>query len=131
MREATAHQSIDQTSKAHFMVDSHHLALLDRFVARARRHAKNSGRQFTGVMIEIDLTRPVRVHAPDLEPLVLGLEPYVAGQATRSGSQRDARERGLAAVAGPPAGADVCLGCVSLDCHPRDMDSAIWETGCR
>jgi hypothetical protein len=71
-------QSIDETAAAHFMLDSHHLAMLDRFVARARRHATHSGRQFTGVMVEIDPTRPVRVSAAGVEPLVLGIEACVA-----------------------------------------------------
>jgi hypothetical protein len=62
-------------SQAHFMRDSHHLAMLDRFVATAQRHARRSGRQFTGVVLEIDPNRPVSVHAAGLEPLVLGLEP--------------------------------------------------------
>lgn len=68
-------QSVDEAAAAHFMLDSHHLALLDRFIARARRQAKCSGRQFTGVRVEIDSTRPVSVHAADLAPLVLELEP--------------------------------------------------------
>lgn len=75
METVMADQSIDETATAHFMVDSHHLALLDRFVARARRHATRSGRHFNGVVIEVHLTRPVSVHSADLEPLVLGLEP--------------------------------------------------------
>jgi hypothetical protein len=61
-------------SRAHFMLDSHHLAMLDRFVACAQRHAKRSGRQFTGVVVEIERDRPVSVHAAGLQPLVLGLE---------------------------------------------------------
>jgi hypothetical protein len=66
-------RSIDETSVAQFTLDSRHLALLDRFIARARRHARRNGRQFTGVVVEIDTTRPIRVHAGDLEPLVLRL----------------------------------------------------------
>jgi hypothetical protein len=66
--------SIDEAAAVHFMLDSHHLALLDRFVARARRHARRSGRQFTGVVVEVDVSRPVSVHAADLAPLVLELE---------------------------------------------------------
>jgi hypothetical protein len=62
-------------SPAHFMLDSHHLAMLDRFVASAQRHARRSGRQFAGVVLEIDPNRPVSVQAAGLEPLVLGLEP--------------------------------------------------------
>jgi hypothetical protein len=61
-------------SPAQFMLDSHHLAMPDRFVARAQRHAHRSGRQFTGVVVEIDPNRPVSVHAAGLEPLVLGLK---------------------------------------------------------
>jgi hypothetical protein len=80
MVAAMVGQSIDEASAAHFMLDSHHLALLDRFVARARRHAKQSGRQFTGVMVAIDQTQPVSVSAADMEPLVLGIEACVAGE---------------------------------------------------
>jgi hypothetical protein len=65
-------QSVEETAAAHFILDSHHLALLDRFVARARRHARRTGRQFTGVVLEIDPTQPVSVHAADLPPLLLG-----------------------------------------------------------
>jgi hypothetical protein len=71
-------QSIDEAAAAHFMLDSHHLAMLDRFVARARRHAMHSGREFTGVMVAIDPTQPVSVFAADMEPLVLGIEACVA-----------------------------------------------------
>jgi hypothetical protein len=67
-------QSIDEASAAHFMRDSHHLAMLDRVVARARRNARRSGRPFTGVVVEIGPNRPVSVRGADLEPLVLGLE---------------------------------------------------------
>jgi hypothetical protein len=72
-------QSIDEAETTHFMLDSHHLALLDRFVARAQRQARRSGRQFTGVMVEIDSTRPLSVRAAELAPLMLALEPGVAG----------------------------------------------------
>jgi hypothetical protein len=71
---AMLRQSLDEASPVQFMLDSHHLAVLDRFVARARRHARRSGRQFTGVMVEIEPNRPVSVHGNDLEPLVLSLE---------------------------------------------------------
>jgi hypothetical protein len=74
MGAATRRQPIEQASAAHFMLDSHHLALLDRFVARARRHARHNGRQFAGVVIEIDPSRPLRVHAADQTSLALGLE---------------------------------------------------------
>ena len=84
-------QSIDETAAAaHFMLDSHHLALLDRFVARARRQATHSGRQFTGVMVAIDPTQPVSVSAADMEPLVLGIELCAAretGMPTRALAQ--------------------------------------------
>jgi hypothetical protein len=56
---------------ARFSLDSHHLAVLDRFVARARRHARGSGRPFTGVVVELDQIRSVSVHAAGLESLVL------------------------------------------------------------
>jgi hypothetical protein len=74
MGEAMLERRIDEAPAAHFMLNSHHLAMLDRFVARARRHARHSGRQFTGVVVEIDPARPLSVHAADLESLVLGLE---------------------------------------------------------
>jgi hypothetical protein len=61
----------DRAPTACFSLDSHHLAVLDRFVARARRHARGSGRPFTGVVIEIDRIRSVSVHAAGLESLVL------------------------------------------------------------
>jgi hypothetical protein len=61
----------DGAAAAHFSLDSHHLAVLDRFVARARRHAGRSGRPFTGVVVAIDQIRSVSVHAPGLESLVL------------------------------------------------------------
>lgn len=67
-------QRINEASAAHFMLDSHHLAMLDRFVAGARRHARHSGREFTGVVVEIDPNRPVSVHAADQKSLVLGPE---------------------------------------------------------
>jgi hypothetical protein len=72
-------QSTDEAA-GHFMLDSHHLALLDRFVARARRQARRSGRQFTGVMVKLDSNQPISVHAADLVPLVLGSEPCTAGE---------------------------------------------------
>jgi hypothetical protein len=78
-------QPINDAAGSQFMLDSHHLALLDRFVARARRQAKRSGRPFSGVMVEIDSTRPVSVHAAELAPLMLALEPRVAGFAPRTG----------------------------------------------
>jgi hypothetical protein len=79
---------IDEAPATHFVLDSHHLALLDRFVARARRHARRTGRQFTGVVVEVNSTQPVRVHAPELPALMLGLEPCIAGEATIFGADR-------------------------------------------
>jgi hypothetical protein len=73
---------IDEAPATHFVLDSHHLAVLDRFVARARRHARRTGRQFSGVVVEIDSSQPVRVHAPELPALMLGLEPCIAGETT-------------------------------------------------
>lgn len=55
----------------HFVLDSHHLAMLDRFVARARRDAGRSEQDFRGVVVEIGPAWAV-VYAPNLEPLVLG-----------------------------------------------------------
>jgi hypothetical protein len=75
-------QSNDEAA-AHFMLDSHHLALLDRFVARARRQARHSGRQFTGVMVKLDANRPISVHAADLVPLMLGSAPCTTGETAR------------------------------------------------
>lgn len=74
MGAAMLRQSTEEASPAHFMLDSHHLAMLDRFIAHARRNAKRRGQQFTGVRVEIDPDRPFSVHAADLTPLVLGLE---------------------------------------------------------
>ena len=67
-------QPIDEPTATQFVLDSHHLAVLDRFVARARRHARRTGRHFTGVVVEIDPNRPVSVHAADLKSLVLELQ---------------------------------------------------------
>jgi hypothetical protein len=66
-------QPCDEATTALFMLDSHHLAMLDRFVARARRHARRNGRQFTGVALRMDPFRRVSVDAADLVPLVLQL----------------------------------------------------------
>ena len=74
MGAAMLGQAIDEASVAQFMLDSNHLAMLDRFVARARRQARHDGRQFAGVVVEIDARGPLSVHAADLESLVLGLE---------------------------------------------------------
>jgi hypothetical protein len=71
-------KSIDEVAAADFLLDSHHLALLDRFVARARRQAKRNGRQFNGVMVKIDSSQPISVHAADLVPLLLGSAPSSA-----------------------------------------------------
>jgi hypothetical protein len=68
---------IRQSSVTHFRLDSHHLAVLDRFIAHARRQAQRRGREFGGVVVEVDPSRPVRVRATDLSPLVLGSEPYL------------------------------------------------------
>jgi hypothetical protein len=84
MGAAMLRQPIDEASAARFMLDSHHLAMLDRLVARARRHARRSGRQFTGVMVEIDPDRPLSVHGADLEPLVLRLEAINSAQTAGS-----------------------------------------------
>jgi hypothetical protein len=83
-------QSVDETSAVQFTLDSHHLALLDRFVARARRHAQRTGRQFTGVVVEVDPTRPISVQAADLPPMMLGLEACIAGETTVPGPHRAA-----------------------------------------
>jgi hypothetical protein len=71
MTTARNADTIDAAPAAHFTLDSHHLALLDRFVARARRDARRNEQEFAGVVIELDSARPV-VHALNLEPLVLG-----------------------------------------------------------
>ena len=70
MATARHAETAGETPARQFMLDSHHLAMLDRFVARARRDARRSDQEFTGVVVEIDAARPV-VHAPNLEPLVL------------------------------------------------------------
>ena len=59
-----------------FVLDAQHLAVLDRFIARARRQARRRGREFAGVVVEVDPTRPVSVSAEDLAPLILGSEAY-------------------------------------------------------
>jgi hypothetical protein len=74
MGAAKVGPSIDAVATVRFMLDTHHLATLDRFVARARRHAKHTGLQFTGVVLEIHPRRPVSVHAVGLEPLTLATQ---------------------------------------------------------
>jgi hypothetical protein len=64
--------TVDEAA-AQFRLDSHHLAMLDRFLARARRDARRSGRQFDGVMVEVEPGTPVRVRAAGQEPLILKL----------------------------------------------------------
>jgi hypothetical protein len=61
----------EDASVARFTLHSHHLAKLDRFVAQARRRATRSGREFTGVTVEIDAAGAVSVHTANAEPLVL------------------------------------------------------------
>ena len=63
--------TVDEVPATHFTLDSHHLALLDRFVARARRDARRNEQDFAGVVIELDSSWPV-VQALNLQPLVLG-----------------------------------------------------------
>ena len=62
--------TVDEVRATHFTLDSQHLALLDRFVARARRDARRNEQDFAGVVIELDSAWPV-VHALNLQPLVL------------------------------------------------------------
>ena len=75
MATAMLGQPMHEASATHFMLDAHHLAVLDRFVARARRRATHSGRQFAGVMVEIHPNRPLTFHAAGLTSQVLALEP--------------------------------------------------------
>jgi hypothetical protein len=58
--------------RAQFVLDSHHLAILDRFVAHARRQARREGRAFAGIVIEIDPTSAASISVADYEPLELG-----------------------------------------------------------
>jgi hypothetical protein len=72
MTSAMLRHGIDETPAARFMLDSRHLAMLDRLVASARRSARHSGRQFAGVVVEVGPNQSVSVHADDdthhLEP---------------------------------------------------------------
>jgi hypothetical protein len=71
MRAVMLEHGIDEAPAVRFMLDSHHLAKLDRFIACAQRRARHSGRQFAGVVVEVGLDRPVNVHAADVKSLVL------------------------------------------------------------
>jgi hypothetical protein len=81
MGPETCGQPIRQSSTARFVLDSHHLAVLDRFVAHARRQARRHGREFRGVVVEVAPSRLVTVDAADLAPLLLGAEAYLDGAA--------------------------------------------------
>jgi hypothetical protein len=81
MHQSLSTDAIDgcRAPAAQFSLDSHHLAVLDRFVARARRHARGAGRPFTGVVVVIDNVQSVSVHAAGLESLVLKEPPARGG----------------------------------------------------
>jgi hypothetical protein len=68
---------IREAPTTRFVLDAQHLAMLDRFVARARRQARRRGREFAGVVVEVDPAQPVSVTAADLAPLILGSAAYV------------------------------------------------------
>jgi hypothetical protein len=71
MGAAVLRREEPDASVARFTLHSHHLVKLDRFVAQARRRASRSGGEVGGVVVEIDSTGTVRVHAANMEPLVL------------------------------------------------------------
>jgi hypothetical protein len=79
MRAVMLEQEIDEAAGVRFMLDSHHLAKLDRFVACAQRRARHSGRQFAGVVVEVGLDRPVSVHAAEIKSLVLVPASFAPG----------------------------------------------------
>lgn len=61
----------EDVAVARFMLHSHHLAKLDRFIAQARRRAMRGSGEFAGVTVEIDAAGTVSVHAASGEPLVV------------------------------------------------------------
>jgi len=69
MATARHAETVDEAPATRFVLDSHHLALLDRFVARARRDARREEKDFTGVVVEIDSARP---RGPRGEPEAVG-----------------------------------------------------------
>lgn len=71
MEVAAIRERIEEEQARCFVLDAHHLAMLDRFLARARRHAGRADLHFPGVTLEIDPTGAVSVAAAGLEPLVL------------------------------------------------------------
>lgn len=73
METASLGQPVDVAAAAHFTLDSHHLAVLDRFIARARRHAGRHDHEFRGVVVHINPGRSVSVHGAHQESLVLNL----------------------------------------------------------
>jgi hypothetical protein len=62
----------DEPAAVQFVLDSHHLARLDRLVAHARRQARRRGHEFTGVVIEVVPARPGGGGVADLAPRGLG-----------------------------------------------------------
>jgi hypothetical protein len=77
MEVAAIRERIDEGQARCFVLDTHHLAMLDRFLARARRYAGGADLHFPGVTLEIDPTGGVSVAAAGLQPLVLA-HPSVA-----------------------------------------------------
>ena len=57
----------EESGTQQFILDSHHLAILDRFVAQARRRARHRGREFTGIVVEIQADGPISVRAAELD----------------------------------------------------------------
>jgi hypothetical protein len=66
---------------ARFLLHSHHLAKLDRYLAQAQRHATRSGGQFAGVAVEVDRAGTLSLYAAGLERLVLCPETGVPSRA--------------------------------------------------
>lgn len=71
MGVAVLYRDEEDVSVARFTLHAHHLSLLDRFVAQARRRASRDGAEFAGVAVEIDTAGTVSVHAANRAPLVL------------------------------------------------------------
>lgn len=77
MEVAAIRERIEEGRARCFVLDAHHLAMLDRFLARARRYAVRADLHFSGVTLQIDPTGAVSVAAAGLESLVLA-RPSVA-----------------------------------------------------
>lgn len=81
MAVAELSERIDEGPAMCFVLDTHHVAMLDRFLARARRYARLADLPFPGVTLEIAPTGLVSISAIGLEPLVLASPAAAIGDA--------------------------------------------------